>query len=165
LGDIFREDNPNPNYGQPPLVYYQRIFQSQRWRKIVIITAESTPSLTNPIFLYLSQRPAEIFRDGSTNVTFRASSNLTADWHMMLCARHFVASRSTLSGMIVDLSPFLQEYFTVRDCPPPDEFSYPIRCRQVPMRGYEFKNWTNSPEQRLNMFNFGRSRRFETLPL
>jgi hypothetical protein len=46
-------------------------------------------------------------------VSMQRSHNLTLDWHTMMCARYFVPSKSTLSQMILDSSPYLRETFTI----------------------------------------------------
>ena len=95
----------------------------------------------------------------------------------MMCARYFVPSRSTLSQMILDTSPYLREtftvgmqdilcmyciqnnvcmcinyYFNLGNC---DQFSSSVKCQHVALPGYNFKNWSNSAHDRWNMFNYG----------
>jgi len=166
-GDIFRPFNPNPNYGQPPLTYYEQIFRSKNWSHIHFITSPHKPTFMNPIFTYFIKYHNPFINNSlqsnyqqnsekmSIKTTFQVTNNLTFDLHTMLCARYFVTSRSTLSQLVVDLSPHLREYFTSHRCERESSAAL-IVCNEVYLRGYLFKNWTNSVRDRSRMFSFNR---------
>jgi len=122
-GDVFRPLNPNPNYGQPPLTYYEQIFSYKNWSHIHFITSPHKPQLMNPIFTYFNKyhnpyinstwsSSLKHHSEASTIIrtSFQVTNNLTFDLNTMLCAKYFVTSRSTLSQLIVDLSPLLRFY-------------------------------------------------------
>ena len=169
-GDIFRRDRPNPNYGQPPLYFYYQIFKLKHWKHIHFITSPTHSHLQNPIFTYFHlqrQKYNYSIIPKGTKVTFQQSRNLTYDWHTMLCARYFASSKSTLSQMIVDLSPYLREVYLPSPISCEQASLSPgtvaseqttkqaVICHEIDLLGYSFKNWTNSKQARLRMFNHG----------
>jgi hypothetical protein len=51
-GDIFRTNLPNIRYKQPPVAYYEKIFQSRKWKSIIFVTEKNSKKNLNPVWLY-----------------------------------------------------------------------------------------------------------------
>ena len=48
-GDIFKNSNPSPLYAQPPLCFYEKIIDNNKFNKIYIIAQDRTNVVINPL--------------------------------------------------------------------------------------------------------------------
>lgn len=165
-GDIF-SDKPKTAihlYRQPPVEYYRTIFQSRKWKKIILVTSIEETSNYNPVWTYF-QNVRNIRAAIGNNYTvfkFQMSSSLDEDMRTLWCARYFVASSSTLSNMILQTGPFLREVFAAEKslfvrCSNYERFSrHGIKCHQISLPGYNISSfiWNNSKIQREEMISY-----------
>jgi hypothetical protein len=181
-GDIFRRKDPHHGYGQPPVAFYERIFSlfpsfpSGR-RRVVFVSSNESLALTNPIITYYKaligtpqrQWTLQSAIKGFSSAVFQQSNDLKDDFQLLMCARYFVAARSTFSGMIIDLSPRLKEFYHDTNC---DHWNYRspyadsnyygyVLCHRIALPNYLlYENWTNSKDDRLMMINYNHSKKF-----
>ncbi|KAI8111111.1 hypothetical protein M9434_004684 [Picochlorum sp. BPE23] len=103
--DVFRKDFTSVGakcYGQPPLAYYIRAIEDQKWENVIIV---GQPGSFGPLRSALSVlNQTGLFRE--TTVLFQSKS-WSEDLRTLLCAENLVFSRSSLI-------PFLQLGFSRR---------------------------------------------------
>lgn len=162
-GDIFGW-NPHPPYRQPPVVFYQQIFQSRQWETIIFVTSIEASANYNPVWTYFSNKrnlDGIIGNHSSTSVIFQMSTSLVEDMKTLWCARYFVSSSSTLSNMIIHTAPYLKEVFGVKEslfgsCTHYNNRvkSQGLKCHQITLPGYYASDWVNSPQQREKIITY-----------
>jgi len=111
-GDIypsnFSSKHVLPEYGQPPLSFYLSIFDFVRPKRVIIV---GEPSFEGPVWkaLQVLQKHKAL----RYHVEFR-SEQFRDDFRLMICAKTFVESRSTLMS-VVRLG-FASRIFTSEEC-------------------------------------------------
>eukprot|EP01036_Dinobryon_divergens_P022091 gene22091-30326_t len=158
-GDIFA-DNPHALYRQPPVLFYQQVFRSRDWDRIVLLTSLEKNNSYNPVWNYLLDRENSE-RVVNTTLLFQISSSLEDDFKMMWCARYFVAASSTLSNMIVWTGPYLKEVFGVKgslfgSCGAyyRRHKAHKIKCHEWSLPGYYSSDWHNTRKQRDQLITY-----------
>ena len=121
-GDIypsnFSSKHVLPEYGQPPLSFYLSVFDFVKPKRVIMV---GELSFKGPVWkaLQMLQKHKAL----RYNVEFR-SGQFREDLRLMLCAKTFVESRSTLMS-VVPLG-FARRVFTSEECYRPDA-SAPLR--------------------------------------
>ena len=110
-GDIFKP-NPHPFYKQPPVAFYEKIFQSRPWKSMIFVTENNSNEMTNPVWHYYYDN----IKNRQKNMLFQRSVSFHEDLHLMLCSRYFVTARSSLSDFVIQIAPNLKEFYTFSDC-------------------------------------------------
>lgn len=104
-GDIFSRHHYA--YVQPPLSFYEKIINSKKWSKIYLISEDNR----NPCFDILKKKYNCISSLDNKN---RHGGNLWGfeeDLSLMIGATNFVASKSSLSPLIIQLSKTIKNVF------------------------------------------------------
>lgn len=103
-GDIFSERaRVNPNYGQPPLSFYQEIVQIRRWRKVWVVFENGLNPVISPLISWLAQQ----------RISFEiSSSDWKTDISLCLRASHLVGGRGTFLDPVLWGSIHLSKFYT-----------------------------------------------------
>ena len=153
-GDVFGTREAK-NYGQPPLSYYEKVFDHERATQVNIVYQDDL----NPVFKALIQLCEE------RSITYRTQSGLLRDdIETLMGAQTLVAGRGTFLPAVVGLSPHIKRVYYFED-----KFTL-----QPPRNGFEvFRvfdshgdyrksvlsgNWENRPEQRALMLSYPAAR-------
>ena len=159
-GDVFSPGGGHENYKQPPVAFYQFIFRSRKWSKILFITSLEPPEHWNPVWTYFLNETNRLnsFIDPKAIVSFQMSSNVQEDLLKLWCARFYVAPFSTFSLMMIYIAPYLKEFYIsgMGDCKSIDH-SPSVTCHHLLLNNYHMFHsgkWSNSPEQREVMITF-----------
>jgi hypothetical protein len=150
-GDIFRTKT-NINYKQPPVAYYEKIFQSRKWKSIIFVTEKNPDELLNPVWLYYIND-----KHRQKNMKFQQSSSFQNDLHLMTCSHYLVAAHSSLFAFMVYLAPNLKGVYTFLNCSEVYTSNRSVLCSSYDLKNYIMGyhgNWTNSPEQREKMISY-----------
>ena len=121
-GDIypsnFSSKHVLPEYGQPPLSFYLSVFDFVKPKRVIMV---GELSFKGPVWkaLQMLQKHKAL----RYNVEFR-SGQFREDLRLMLCAKTFVESRSTLMSMVP--LGFARRVLTSEECYRPDA-SAPLR--------------------------------------
>lgn len=152
-GDIFNIDmgwgthvEAISQYVQPPLVYYQKIIEQERPRRVIIV---STPDLANPVINALSELVP--------NVEISCGS-LLEDISLLCSASRLVVGFGTFGLMSALLSKRIQKLYAPRpvcdtvynsDRLPCDYSMLDMEVVEAEFPGYiAHGTWSNSKEQR-----------------
>jgi hypothetical protein len=153
-GDIFRSSKlPNHNYKQPPVAFYEKVFQSRKWKSITFVTEKNLDELLNPVWLhYINDKHRQ------KNMKFHQSSSFQNDLHLMTCSHYLVAAHSSLFAFMVYIAPNLKGIYTpTSNCSAVYTSNKPVLCSSYHLKNYTMGsegNWTNSPEQREIMISY-----------
>lgn len=133
-GDSFRP-NPHPNFWQPPLAYYQKIFQEGGYSKILVIT-EADKS-RNPCIAALQAWQPEITRVHS--------GALEGDIAMLCGARHLVIGIGSFVHSLMTCLHSNARLQTLHACYDPINWEpwiyFPAHPVGFDLRIYEFENY------------------------
>ena len=129
-GDIFKTDDPHPNYTQPPLYYYDTIFAKES-RKILVFYEDDANPVVNAL---KSKYPDALFNRVSLSMLIGIFMN----------ARHIVNSVGTL---ITSISYFNKNMKTLYSC---KEFP---GATVINLPNY-ITVWKNTEEQRKIMLEY-----------
>lgn len=149
-GDVFRVgEKVHPDYGQPPLSFYEKILASGQWDSVTIVCEDDG----NPVLL-----PLLDYARSSTGTVTRKSGSLKEDIECLLSARVLVASSGTFIPAIAELSENLDTMFCFNN-----ETTFTSNTDVIVdvkdrtgeyvakvMRG----NWENTPSQRSLMLHY-----------
>lgn len=152
-GDIFSaQGRVNPNYGQPPLSFYQEVIRIRRWRKVWTIFENGLNPVISPLISWLAQQ----------RMSFEiSSSNWQTDISWCLRASHLVGGRGTFLDPVLWGSTHLDKFYT---------FENPLAAERLKSRphiallnyvdsagdykDYVLTRWTNSSPQRELMVRY-----------
>jgi hypothetical protein len=152
-GDIFRtKPPPHLGYKQPPVAFYEKIFQTRKWKSITFVTEMNTAEHMNPVWLYYNDK-----KNRQTNMIFQNGTSFKDDLHLMTCSHYFVAAHSSLFEYIIYIAPPKKTIYTFVSCESIFTSNIPIVCNSYDLMNYVMGthgNWTNSPEQREEMFSY-----------
>ncbi|CAM9822671.1 unnamed protein product [Ectocarpus fasciculatus] len=110
-GDVF-VDPVIPGYGQPPLQYYVRVIEHQKWDRVDIVTNGRTKKMNvmNPVIPALERMFAEGELTG--NIHFHKDRTMEEDFLSMMCVDGgLVTVRSSLSLLLAHHSSASRLYF------------------------------------------------------
>ena len=149
-GDVF-SDNPEELYGQPPWAFYQRVLESQKWNRVIMVTEDEANPVVTRITDWCVLRGTPLRRTGDSFTS--AIEAISQGTHLVGGTGTFLGAIIYLSGgtrvlyqFEVDGSPFIchkqVSVLTVRD--EAGEYVESI------MRG----NWKNTPVQRDLMISY-----------
>lgn len=113
-GDIYPpnfDSNVHPSYGQPPLSFYLSVFDFLQPNQVIAV---SEPSHEGPVWRAL--RMLHDYKTLRYNITFQ-SGHFRDDLRLMLCAKTFVESSSTLMTLV--RLGFATKRFLSSDCQQP----------------------------------------------
>jgi hypothetical protein len=152
-GDIFLIGGSNSNYKQPPVAFYEKIFQSRKWKSIIFVTEKNSDELLNPVWLYYIND-----KHRKENMKFQQSSNFQNDLHLMTCSHYLVAAHSSLFAFMVYMAPNLKGiYSPMSNCSGVYTSNRSVLCSSYRLKNYIMGhrgNWINSPEQREIMISY-----------
>ncbi len=143
-GDVFWP-NPHPEYGQPPLSFYQKVLRHRAWSSVVIVAEDET----NPCLQGLK----DLCGDRGIPVTVRGL-NFEDALVTIASARNIAASRGTFISAICWLAPATRNIYYLGTKPPE---AFPLeeaRFFLVSDRTGEYEeamlrgNWKNTQDQR-----------------
>lgn len=150
-GDIFGE-NPHPNYGQPPLAFYQQVIESGTWTSVTVVTEDTE----NPCVTGLERLCRE--RRIPTNLQ---KAGLTETIGVIAGSGAIVAGRGTFVPAIVSLFPRPRDlYFFEMEAPSLllCDSQNNIRISEDALGEYRRKilsgNWTASRDQKALMISY-----------
>jgi hypothetical protein len=163
-GDIFDRRHYHRMYTQPPVLYYETIFQLYKWPKVLFVTStETKPSLLNPVwshYKHIASQPALKAASSLSHsvVRFQQSSSVLNDFQTLMCARNFVMAHSTFSLCVAHTSHLIRNSFSFYSPSSTilsadavtNSYYYSVYLGE----NYSFTNWTNSAVQRKNMLTF-----------
>lgn len=105
-GDVFDKASIKPSmhggYTQPPVAFYENIIKSERYEKYLVLTE---PDKKNPCLEVLSKYSNVMIQSGS----------FEDDFAIMLGAKHFVLSNSTLSFAALCLSKEIKKIYVCKE--------------------------------------------------
>ena len=106
-GDLFSHTQHHHfYYRQPPRSFYKRVLGLKKWSKVYFITDAAVEDYIHPNYKYFRDaarsNPSHVF----------SNTNFIDDFKAMFCARSFVMASSSMSWLVVDLSPFVADYFS-----------------------------------------------------
>lgn len=149
-GDVFW-GRPHPDYGQPPLSFYEFILDLDRWVEVVIVAEDET----NPCFTAITNYCA------SRNIPCRVTGRtLDSALETIASATTIVMSRGTFVGSILWLNPMKRNVFCFGSN---SSESFPIETASVTRiidatgeyeRDLLSGNWKNSDAQRALMLSY-----------
>jgi len=148
-GDIFNKI-VHPNYGQPPLSFYQKVMKYRKWDRVTIVSENAA----NPVIEYLLRYSVQHFE-----TEIRIFRDLKSDIEYLLRAKNLVASCGTFCRGIAALSYNLREVHSFENGFESWGNSKINQCRWIDSLG-EYKksilssNWSNSKSQRTMMINY-----------
>ena len=106
-GDLFKQPQHHDFYfRQPPRSFYHRILGMRRWSKVYFITDAAVEAHLHPNYKYFRDAPKSDPRFVFSN------ARMVDDIKAMFCSRYLVMAGSTMSWLMVDLSPFIEEYYS-----------------------------------------------------
>jgi len=149
-GDVFRTGQKvHPDYGQPPLAFYEKILASEQWDSVTIVCEDDA----NPVLAHL----LDSARSLTDNIT-KMSGSLQEDIECLLNAKTLVASSGTFIPAIAELSENLETIFCFNNTTAFQALEVSImeildntgEYLENIMRG----NWENTPSQRLLMLHY-----------
>ena len=116
-GDIMSGSPPFTYYRQPPLYFYETVINSQKWEKIVIVTAAT--DYVNPVWKYYFDHCDDKFGKDSSSyssshrpeVEFVSLSSLNETVSVLLNAVHLVGAQSSFTSMISDATTMAKTIF------------------------------------------------------
>jgi hypothetical protein len=152
-GDVFGPRKP-PSYGQPPLAFYQRILDNERWSAVTVVHQDDK----NPVLLPLLER----CKARKVPVTTH-SGTVVDDIAELLRASTLIAGRGTFMPAVVGLSRNVKRVFHFHDkfsINPPVPGVETIRVSDVQgtyVRDVLSDNWENSDYQRELMLTYPQS--------
>jgi hypothetical protein len=74
-GDIFSE-NPHHSYKQPPVAFYEKVFERRYWPQIIFVTSVEDEELINPIWFYYEKQIARHKVRINSTFRFQQTTNL-----------------------------------------------------------------------------------------
>lgn len=152
-GDIFRSfPPPHPHYKQPPVAFYEKIFQTRQWKYIVFVTEIISDDLMNPVWKHYHDK-----ENRKENMVFPMNTTFQDDLHLLTCSHYLVAAHSTLFEYIIYFASHVKVLFTFQNCALLHTSNRPIVCNSYQMKGYDMQvlgNWSNSREQREYMISY-----------
>lgn len=150
-GDIFGE-NPHPNYGQPPLAFYQQVIESGNWASVIIVSEDAA----NPCVTALTQWCRE-----RRIPTHLQNAGLAETVEVIARSGAIVAGRGTFVPAIVSLFPRQRDLFFFEMEPPPlllCDRENNIRIGQDALGEYRRDilsgNWASSAAQKALMVSY-----------
>ena len=158
-GDVFGE-NPHPDYGQPPLSFYEEIIDSREWKKVLLIAEDTLNPCHQPILTYARDRQCEV----------KTTGHELAEATQAICeSKHLIASRGTFVPAVVYLAKgerTIYQFETPIDLiPSPSRNRYRTisDLRGDYVREIMGRNWRNTSEQRNLMRSYPKEH-LTTLP-
>ncbi|MGF6992997.1 hypothetical protein [Paraburkholderia sp. GAS32] len=151
-GDLFRGTGAHPDYGQPPLSFYQSVLASIACAKIVVVAEDDENPVIKPLLEYLRQ-------SGSLKVESRIGGKLHDDIGILLKAETLIAGSGTFCEGVSALSKRLKRVITFerefdtwgRD----DVFVDVVKDRLGAYRDFIYSgNWANAEYQRALMCSY-----------
>ncbi|SDG18639.1 hypothetical protein [Paraburkholderia phenazinium] len=151
-GDIFRGAGAHPDYGQPPLSFYQSVLASIACAKVVVVAEDDANPVIKPLLEYLRQ-------SGSFKVESRIGGKLHDDIGTLLKAETLIAGSGTFCEGVSALSRRLKRVITFerefdtwgRD----DVLVDVVKDRLGAYRDFIYSgNWVNAENQRALMCSY-----------
>lgn len=148
--------NVHQLYGQPPIDFYRKVLNYQRWSSVIVICE----TMSNPVCPVLK----ELSRISSLNMVFYSDIAMHRVVYEMTCAANIADSVGTM-GKLWSTSPHLRQVFTFsRNCAKltkndkPSSLlspntSVPLKKILAPFDNTYLQTWRNSPEQRKEMMS------------
>ena len=154
-GDIFGPKPPLTTYMQPPVQFYEAIFSSRNWSKIIMVTEPAT-ELLNPVWNhFLSHNWPGV------PMIFQMSSSLNEDMHTLWCAANLVFAKSTLANLFVETSPSLNVVYQASFQGSPTSCGaitrVGIQCHTYSLETYNKVPWTSAAEREREMLAYNGS--------
>lgn len=159
-GDVFGPRKP-ASYGQPPLAFYERILDHERWSGVTVVHQDAKNPVLEPLLESCATREIPV----TTH-----SGSVVDDIAELLRASTLVAGRGTFMPAIVGLSRHVKKLFYFHDkfsLQPPVSGVTMIRAIDAEgtyVRDVLSNNWENSDYQRSLMLTYPQSNlEFSTL--
>jgi hypothetical protein len=152
-GDVFGPRKPS-SYGQPPLAFYQRILDNERWSAVTIVHQDDKNPVLRPFLETCKARKVPVTTHSGT---------VGEDVAELLRASTLVAGRGTFMPAVVGLSRNVKRVFYFHDkfsINPPIPGVETIRISDVEgtyVRDVLSNNWDNSDYQRNLMLTYPQS--------
>lgn len=150
-GDVFRSTNSAPpNYGQPPLAFYQKVLQSRRWEKTWVVFENGLNPVIPALVSWLAQQ----------NINFEISSS---DWRtdISLCmqAKHLAGGHGTFLDPVLWGSPHIAAFYTFENARVSSDLRPTIALNNYADLSGHYKDavlrrWQNTPLQRNLMVQY-----------
>lgn len=146
-GDVYRDFFPNPDYSQPPLIFYSNSVRESLEKKFVIVSEDFESPLLVPLMRFLE----------SENLIFSFSINsISEDVSILLNATTIIASNGTFLFPIIAASQRLKKLFHCGNTTssPVDvsflleDWSDEIRKNSKRYKHIEINYWLNSSYQK-----------------
>jgi hypothetical protein len=152
-GDVFGPRKP-ASYGQPPLAFYERILDHERWSAVTVVHQDSKNPVLKPLLESCTARKIPV----TTH-----SGNVVDDIAVLLGASTLVAGRGTFMPAVVGLSRnvkrvfYFHDKFSIRPPVSGVEIVRMIDAEGTYVRDVLSNNWENSEYQRDLMLTYPQS--------
>jgi hypothetical protein len=142
-GDIFRGSRPHGAYGQPRLAFYLAAWRESRLPRLLVVSEDDA----NPVVAALRDRKL----GAGERLGLQVHGSFDTDLAAVMCARHLVLARSTLTSLYLT-NPGLKNVYAPDELPAAEVQTASCDTRVwVPAAGSSplfHKEWDNSPSQR-----------------
>lgn len=149
-GDVFSR-NPEEMYGQPPWAFYQRVLESQRWERVVVVSEDDR----NPVVDHIAQW---CLQNGIRPVN--AGGSFSSAVEAISMGRNLVSATGTFLPAITYLSGGERVLYQFHVAPSPFVCNRITTVKVVRDRSEHYvksvmsNNWENSESQKILMVSY-----------